>query len=159
MKHAFDHVQRMMGVTRSEAIVVTSIAVALAVGTIGRTLWPDERHHAHATADKITRILDSLDAAGTVSVSDPSIPTVETWSHPGSKRRASPPATPQRRPCNINVATAAELEAIPGIGPAMARRIIEARQRRPFTTVDDLLDVRGIGERTLERMRPYVVVP
>jgi len=56
---------------------------------------------------------------------------------------------------DLNRATEAELELLPRIGPAMARRIVEAR---PFASVDELVRVRGIGARTLERLRPLVRV-
>ncbi len=58
-------------------------------------------------------------------------------------------------PVDVNTASQEMLEAIPGIGPTMARRIIEGR---PYGTVDDLLRVRGIGPATLEKLRPYVTV-
>ncbi len=58
-------------------------------------------------------------------------------------------------PVDVNTAPAEALEAIPGIGPAMAARIIEGR---PYGAVDDLLRVRGIGPTTLEKIRPYVTV-
>ena len=51
------------------------------------------------------------------------------------------------------------LEALPGVGPRMAARILAARTVRPFTGPDDLLRVRGIGPRTLARMRPYLIFP
>ncbi len=54
---------------------------------------------------------------------------------------------------------ARRLEALPGVGPRMAARILAARSARPFTGPDDLLRVRGIGPRTLARMRPYLVFP
>ncbi len=54
---------------------------------------------------------------------------------------------------SINLADAAGLESVPGIGPVLAQRIIDAR---PFDSVDDLIRVRGIGETTLERVRSYV---
>lgn len=53
----------------------------------------------------------------------------------------------------LNEADAAELMRLPGIGPALARRIEEAR---PFADVDDLLRVRGIGPKTLAKLRPLV---
>lgn len=60
-----------------------------------------------------------------------------------------------RFPVNINTASAEMLQAIPGIGPALAARIIEAR---PYGSVDDLLRVQGIGPTTLEKIRAYVTV-
>jgi competence ComEA-like helix-hairpin-helix protein len=58
------------------------------------------------------------------------------------------------QPVDINHADAAELEGLPGIGPSLAARVIAAR---PFATVDDLAEVRGIGPATLDRLRPHVV--
>lgn len=60
---------------------------------------------------------------------------------------------------NINTATSEELQELDGIGPAMASRIIEYRQTNgAFTSVDDLENVSGIGEKTLEKLRPHVSV-
>lgn len=59
---------------------------------------------------------------------------------------------------DLNNATAAELVALPGIGPAMANRILALRRTRRFYKVEDLLQVRGIGQAKLEKLRPYVKV-
>ena len=60
---------------------------------------------------------------------------------------------------NLNTAGAAELEALPGIGPSYARRIVEYREKNgPFKRVEDLLNVQGIGDKTLERIRDKVTV-
>jgi competence protein ComEA len=59
-----------------------------------------------------------------------------------------------RVPIDPNRADEAELRALPGIGPALARRIVESRQSLgPFASVDDLRRVRGIGPHTLARLR------
>jgi len=62
-------------------------------------------------------------------------------------------------PVDLNRASAAELEALPGVGPATAAAIVAHREQHgPFATVDDLLDVRGIGEAKLEQIRPLAAV-
>ena len=62
-------------------------------------------------------------------------------------------------PVALNRAGTEALETLPGIGPALAERIVEVRRERGgFGTVDDLLDVPGIGPATLERLRPLVSV-
>lgn len=60
---------------------------------------------------------------------------------------------------DINTATAEDLQKVPGIGETLARRIIEFREQHGrFEKVDDLLNVRGIGVASLEKLRRYVVV-
>ena len=60
---------------------------------------------------------------------------------------------------NLNTATAAQLDTLPGIGPVTAQAILGHRDTDgPFGTVDDLLDVKGIGEATLAELRDLVVV-
>ncbi len=60
---------------------------------------------------------------------------------------------------NINAADADALMELPGVGEATARAIIESREQLgPFTSVDDLLRVNGIGEKKLERIRPHACV-
>lgn len=60
---------------------------------------------------------------------------------------------------NINTATAQELTALPGIGPAKAEAIIKHREANgPFKTVDELNDVKGIGNKILENIKNEVTV-
>ncbi len=61
---------------------------------------------------------------------------------------------------NVNMATPSELESVPGIGPVLARRIVEYRNSHgPFSSYEDLLNVKGIGVKTLESIKPYIQVP
>ena len=58
---------------------------------------------------------------------------------------------------DINRADAAQLDTLPGIGPALSQRIIEYRQQNGrFETVEELVNVKGIGEKTLEKLKPYI---
>lgn len=79
----------------------------------------------------------------------------------GKERRdPAPSPTPSSEPqkLNINAATAAQLEALPGIGPALAKRIIDARSRRPFTRTSHLKRVKGIGPSTYKKLAPLITV-
>jgi competence protein ComEA len=60
----------------------------------------------------------------------------------------------------INHATLSELETLPGVGPVLAQRIVDFREEHgPFQTVEDLLDVPGIGEAKLASLRDHLLVP
>ncbi|HEY3098910.1 MAG TPA: ComEA family DNA-binding protein [Methylomirabilota bacterium] len=62
-------------------------------------------------------------------------------------------------PLDLNLASAADFERLPGVGRALAARIVDVRTREgPFGSVDDLRRVRGVGEATLERLRPRLAV-
>jgi competence protein ComEA len=60
---------------------------------------------------------------------------------------------------NVNTASADELSMLPGVGPSRARAIVELRQQRGgFKRIEDLLDVKGIGEASLAKLKPYLAL-
>lgn len=70
-----------------------------------------------------------------------------------------PAGAPGGGPLNLNTATAAQLETLPGIGPALAQRIIDYRTAHgPFTSVGQLREVPGIGEARFAELEPLVTV-
>src|SRR5467141_3095817 len=69
--------------------------------------------------------------------------------------RKKPPA----KPVDLNTATSQELQQVPGIGPATAEKILQMRKSYgAFKSVDDLLAIRGLGPKRLEKMRKYLTV-
>jgi len=62
-------------------------------------------------------------------------------------------------PLNLNTATAAQLEALPGVGPALAQRIVDYRQQSGgFKKIEELMNVRGIGEASFLKLKALVTV-
>jgi DNA uptake protein ComE-like DNA-binding protein len=76
-----------------------------------------------------------------------------------SRTRDAPSAPPVRLPrhlVDLNEAPPGEIEALPGVGPALASRIVETRSYAPFASADDLSRVPGIGRSTIGRLRAFV---
>src|SRR6267378_4255450 len=66
---------------------------------------------------------------------------------------------PPAKPLDLNTATSEELQQVPGIGPATADKILQMRKSYgAFKSVDDLLAIRGLGPKRLEKMRKYLTV-
>ena len=61
-------------------------------------------------------------------------------------------------PININTASEKELDALSGIGPAIARRIVEHRSSQPFTKIEDIMLVKGIGEKKFSKLKELITV-
>lgn len=124
------------------AILVITLAVGILVSMIDKQ--GDRRDQAAcqvATAEG--------DAPRDTSGASPAAAGVEPASAmSGSYRRL-----------DLNTASAEELELLPGIGPKKAEAVLAWRDTNGrFSRVEDLLEIKGIGERTLERLRPYVCV-
>lgn len=102
-------------------------------------------------------VVSYLDRNNTESISDFDV-----------KKGAVPvPPMPQEQPekatapaqININSATAKDFETLQGIGPHLAQRIVDYRdQKGPFSKLEDLTKVSGIGSKTLERLRPQITL-
>ena len=74
----------------------------------------------------------------------------------GSKAKSAPAVV---TPVNLNTATAADLEALPGVGASTARLIIEHRDKNGgFKKVEELMNIKGIGEKSFLKLKPMVTV-
>ena len=66
---------------------------------------------------------------------------------------------PPAHPLDLNIANVKELQQVPGIGPKTAQAIVDFRHKSgPFRRVEDLLAIKGISQRKLDKMRPYLKV-
>jgi competence protein ComEA len=122
-----------------------------------------------------SRVADAVEAAGAADDADLAALNLAARLTDGQRLRVppvgeaspAPTAAPERARAaaapparvNLNTASAAELDALPGIGPALARRILEYRaQHGPFTAVEQLRDARLLPRTTYERVRDYLTV-
>ena len=121
------------------------------VATFGGGLAVDRWRRAHP------EVVERLERFDREAAAAPAGPTAT----PGGLPLRPPKVRPESEsggavPIDLNRASADELTRLPGIGPGLATRIIEAREAAPFTSVEDLRRVRGVGAAKLERMRPFV---
>ena len=160
--------------TPQERRALLTLIVLLVLGQAA-ALW---REHRRARPDRaLTAWLNRLEAvrADTVIAPGANDPT-DSLSAPVASTEATPAATtsadagPVAEPIDsippglletgrlqINRASIRDLEALPCIGPTMARRIAEERDRGgPFLRPEDLLRVKGIGTKTLAKLRPHI---
>ena len=127
------------------------VLVSLLVGTLVRD-W--QRDHRVRFEDLVADL--ERDASSPAPRADSSLAAAPVASKPPRPRLAPEPVL---CPGGIEMdrATASDWERLPGIGPSLAARIVADRaERGPFRTPEGLLRVRGIGPRTLERIRPYL---
>jgi competence protein ComEA len=76
-----------------------------------------------------------------------------------SSMKAAKPAAAATAPVNLNTATQAQLESLPGVGAKAAERILEYRQKNGnFKKIEDLMNVKGIGEKSLLKLKPLLTV-
>src|SRR5262249_13939613 len=123
----------MSGLTPAERRGARVLAIVLAIGTL-TDLWR-ARHPDPAPA-----------------------PGLEPAARPAALPAAAAPARAAAR--DLDSASAADLDRLPGIGPVLAARIVEHRRvHGRFRHLDELLSVPGIGPRLLERLRPYLREP
>jgi competence protein ComEA len=118
--------------------------------------------HAHSTVRP-----DTPRAPAPPDKAHPTPPTPSAHAPPPTPNAHATPPTPSAHApppsapgvVNINTASSAELERLPGIGPAKARAILELRARLTrFARIEDLLRVKGIGRATFRKLRPYLAL-
>lgn len=126
------------------------------------TLDAVERHYWKAVTFLVVLILVGSGLWGVqrfapaVFLGKPDFIAVPNKERPQNQTTATlTPSTPEL--LNINTASAKELQTLPNIGARMAQRIVDYREQHgKFSSVDALQKVKGIGVKTLEKLRPFV---
>lgn len=92
-------------------------------------------------------------------VSVPAVAQKAPASSPKSPAGAVKSTASAAAPVNLNTATQAQLETLPGIGAKAAQRILEYRQKNgSFRKIEDLMNVKGIGEKSFLKLKPLITV-
>jgi competence protein ComEA len=150
------YLQDNFGFTRNELTVLLVLAAITLAGAALRFITA--REPASVTPPRLTGsdTADSLFAARARTLH--TTPPAADDNHRTS-RNTHPRPSPAPGEIDINAAGRDALMRLPGIGPVYADRILAYRSTNgPFRRVDDLLNVRGIGPKTLERLRPFLRV-
>ena len=170
--------QARTGLTDAEGIAALVLVAALAAGGLV--------HHRQATVSTVPAdFYAAADAAFAVASraevpADSGAPTAAPVAQVGSpsgsseadssaaaiaeaevEAAAAPRRTTKPPPVrtNINTASLAGLQRLPRIGPALAGRIVDYRRTHgPFQHPDEIVEVKGIGEKTLEKLRPWIYI-
>ncbi len=124
------------------AMLVTAVILILWIG------WPGPSGPEGDKPPAAPILLEAKPAATDTATETSAVP-------PSGKRRG--PSDRDR--LDLNEATVEALQSLPGVGPVLAARIVERRVARgPFRRVEELQDVKGIGRKRMEQLRPWVRV-
>jgi competence protein ComEA len=121
-------------------------------GEIAGTFQPQRCYEEEE--EMMTRIL--MAAILGIAVSAPAASAQSKATTPKAPATATATAA---APVNLNTATVEQLATIPGVGPKMAERIIDYRQKNGgFKKVEDLMNVSGVGEKSFLKMKPLITI-
>lgn len=164
-----NRLQQRLSLTRNEALALLSLSVLLTIGLVARHVQQQAVPVPIGAYDEMDRLFFERSAAlespsdsaltggspGEAALARNAASATVRDAESASVREAMPAGGPAR--IDLNTAGADELQALPRIGPITAKRILTFRaELGPFSAVDDLQQISGIGEKTVELLRPLV---
>ncbi len=154
--------QNIFGVSKAELTISSIILLGLIIGLTIKT-FDTEKSDTKAINQQIYSALDSLAEAQKT-----------TYTGTDNKNNTNPELEKgdtvikkpgfQKKPkissgtININTASKLELMKLPGVGESTALKIIEYRSKQEFTNPSDIMNIKGIGHKKFEKMRPFIEV-
>ncbi len=143
-------IQRRLGLTSAESGVLLFLSLGLLGGGVVKLFHLDTLSEKYDFRESDTFFAEASSRIDSVLRSDEDTSSARTV-RSGSSRKALTGVV------NVNTADADSLAMVPGIGRVTAQRIIDHRLRNGrFKSLDDLLKVKGIGEKKLSKMKPYL---
>lgn len=167
LKDITGKLQTMFRVTKSELTAVAMIFLGLFIGLVYKSIFPiNNETQNQVNSEEVYKLLDSLAEAnkttfvGTnINGESDSLLTVgdtvvkkESF-FPGASKKSAPAS-----PVNLNTASKVELMKLPGIGESTAEKIIDYRKNKRFSTISEIMNVKGIGEKKYDKIKPFLIV-
>jgi len=154
-----DTLQQKVGFTRKEAIAILTLSATFLTGLGIRWFQSTQKQQVQTQQQFDYSKQDSAYASHSRSVEQNFATPRSLLPSTSPAEKAAPKAALKPNSININTATKSQLMDLPGIGASFADRIIQYRQAHgKFNSVAALSDVKGIGEKKLEKLRPFVRV-
>lgn len=162
-------IQSAFGVTKSEVFFVALILSGLIIGSIVKNFSKEDSELSTKPSEEVYALLDSVAEAQKTSnigtdMGGSSYPELASGDTVIQKETFYPTAKApkkeilQNSKININQASRVELMKLPGIGEATANKIIEFRKIQPFKTIEDIMNIKGIGIKKFEKMKEFIEV-
>jgi comEA protein len=157
------------GFTKQDLIIISFLLITFIAGLIIRfTGWKTPPEYDYTSSDKNFEkqsklLFDNLDNKPLTKEQEERLQSLKKYADSLYAEKESQPKTKQELPSgtkiNINLAYATDLQSLPGIGEVMAERIIEYReQKKGFKKIEDIMNVKGIGDKKYEKIKDYITV-